>query len=147
MSIAVSLAPAPTPVRIQVPTLAPAPERRGGPASICRDHHRRIGRPARMRLTRRGRLVASLGGLLAATVLALAAALGGAVSATATAVPGQAPEGWSSHVVQPGDTLWSLATEVAGGGDPRPVLTEIRQANGLMDSRLRAGQVLALPPA
>jgi hypothetical protein len=33
-------------------------------------------------------------------------------------------------VVQPGDTLWTIATEVAPDRDPRPVVDALRSANG-----------------
>jgi len=34
------------------------------------------------------------------------------------------------YVVQPGDTLWSIATEIAPDADPRPVVDALRAANG-----------------
>lgn len=45
-------------------------------------------------------------------------------------------------VVEPGDTVWSLAAEVAPGADPRPVVDAIVEANG--GSVLVAGQSLEL---
>lgn len=48
------------------------------------------------------------------------------------------------YVVQPGDTLWSIAVR-RGVGDPREGVWKIREANGLRDSSLEAGQVLLLP--
>ncbi len=47
------------------------------------------------------------------------------------------------YVVQPYDTLWSIA---AGGyADPREGVSEIRRRNGLDDSTIVPGQVLVLP--
>jgi LysM repeat protein len=47
--------------------------------------------------------------------------------------------------VQPGDTLWSIASPVADGGDVRAVVAEIRRLNGLSSARLVPGQTLQLP--
>lgn len=120
---------------------------------MCRAHHRVVtsGRGTgetdspRWRLTRRGRLVLSLGSLLVAGLVASSSLIGGAVTATANPVAGQAPAGWVTYVVQPGDTLWGLASQAAGGGDPRHLVAEIREANALPDSALRVGQPLVLP--
>jgi nucleoid-associated protein YgaU len=53
--------------------------------------------------------------------------------------------GESAVVVQPGDTLWSIASPVANGGDVRAVIAEIRRLNGLSSARLVPGQTLQLP--
>ena len=50
-----------------------------------------------------------------------------------------------SVVVQPGDTLWSIATSVAGDDDVRAVVDEIQELNGLHGAVLVPGQVLQLP--
>jgi Tfp pilus assembly protein FimV len=48
-----------------------------------------------------------------------------------------------SVVVQPGDTIWSLAARAAPGADPRPVVDAIVEANG--GAQLVPGQRLELP--
>jgi nucleoid-associated protein YgaU len=53
--------------------------------------------------------------------------------------------GVQSVVVQPGDTLWSIAADVAGTGDVREVVDRIQELNGLQDAVLMPGQVLELP--
>jgi nucleoid-associated protein YgaU len=53
--------------------------------------------------------------------------------------------GVQSVVVQPGDTLWSIAAEAAGTGDVRAVVDRIQALNGLQDAVLVPGQVLELP--
>ena len=74
--------------------------------------------PPRLRLTARGRLLVA--------VLALAAATGAA--AVTGLLPGEPPaaglhlEGQSSVVVRSGDTLWSIASSVAGDDDVREVV-------------------------
>ena len=53
--------------------------------------------------------------------------------------------GVSSVVVEPGDTLWSIAESVADGSDVRAVVDRIQELNGLEGSGLVPGQVLQLP--
>jgi len=48
-------------------------------------------------------------------------------------------------VVQPGDTLWDIATRANPAGDPREMLVRIREANGSSLSQLVAGQRVRLP--
>jgi nucleoid-associated protein YgaU len=94
----------------------------------------------RLRLTTRGRVVAA--------ALALAAATG-AVALTGALASGPADglhlEGQSSVVVRPGDTLWSIASSVAGEDDVRQVVARIRQVNGLRGTVLVPGEVVRLP--
>ncbi len=42
----------------------------------------------------------------------------------------QAPVAGQQYVVQPGDTLWSIAEQVAPDADPRAVVDALREANG-----------------
>lgn len=50
------------------------------------------------------------------------------------------------HVVRPGDTLWGIAREIVGPeGDPRPLVADLREANGLGARPLPAGARLTLP--
>jgi nucleoid-associated protein YgaU len=53
--------------------------------------------------------------------------------------------GVNSVVVQPGDTLWSIAGSLGGTDDVRAVVDAIQQLNGLEDAVLAPGQVLVLP--
>jgi nucleoid-associated protein YgaU len=53
--------------------------------------------------------------------------------------------GETSVVVQPGDTLWSIASSIAGDGDVRVVVAQLREVNGLHGSGLTPGEVLRLP--
>lgn len=55
--------------------------------------------------------------------------------------------GGAVHVVERGDTLWDIASRIAPGSDPRPIVDEIKQLNGIGDSRLSVGQRLQLPAA
>jgi LysM repeat protein len=49
------------------------------------------------------------------------------------------------HTVKPGETLWSVAAGVAGGGDIRRAVFEIQQLNGLAGATILPGQQLILP--
>ncbi|HEX2025230.1 MAG TPA: LysM peptidoglycan-binding domain-containing protein [Actinomycetota bacterium] len=50
--------------------------------------------------------------------------------------------------VRAGDTLWAIATERLGpAADPRPLVEDIRDLNGLTRSALAPGQLLRLPAA
>ena len=60
----------------------------------------------------------------------------------ARASDGAQPE--RTYVVQPHDTLWSIATRFYGG-DPREGVWRIRERNELGPGPLRPGTVLHLP--
>ena len=49
-----------------------------------------------------------------------------------------------THVVQPTDTLWSIAAEHYAG-DPREAIWELQQRNGLGGPTIRPGQPVVLP--
>ena len=48
------------------------------------------------------------------------------------------------YVVEPGDTLWSIAAE-RYGGDPRKGVWRVQERNELAGARLTPGMVLYLP--
>lgn len=48
-------------------------------------------------------------------------------------------------VVQPGDTLWSVAQRADPGADPRAVVDSIRELNGLQSDSVGVGVVLQVP--
>jgi LysM domain len=100
-----------------------------------------------IRLTRRGRLV--VGGLLIVTVIAAAALLWLALANRAQASSGAGRQG-SSHalarvVVQPGQTLWTIASQADPYADPRAVIQEIIDENQLTGTSIHPGQVLLVP--
>ena len=100
------------------------------------------GRPRpRVRLTRRARRLVFVLALFGAVVLG--SLLGSLVSGGG----GEALHlaGVSSVVVQPGDTLWSIAESVADGNDVRAVVDSIQELNALVGADLVPGQVLQLP--
>jgi LysM repeat protein len=48
-------------------------------------------------------------------------------------------------IVQPGDTLWSIAQSAAPDADARTIVQEILQANRLTTADITAGQRLWVP--
>lgn len=86
-------------------------------------------------------------GVLALAVLALALLLSSGVSGAIGADPltGSDTPGAPSarYVVQPGDTVWSIATELAEGGDVRPVVDAIVEIRG--SAPLQPGETILLP--
>lgn len=96
----------------------------------------------RLRMTRRGRVVAT--SLLAAPLaaLALAAALNGGMAAATSDVS----TGTYQYVtVQGGQTLWALAESIAPAADPRDVISDIVRLNQLEGSELHPGDRIAIP--
>jgi nucleoid-associated protein YgaU len=79
-------------------------------------------------------------------VALLAALLVGSAGAVGRATAGAADARTERYVVQSGDTLWDIArARVGSEGDPRPMVANIREANGLGTAALRSGEVLLLP--
>jgi nucleoid-associated protein YgaU len=93
-----------------------------------------------LRLTRRARR------LVAVLVLGAGIAAGSWVGAlVAGGDGGLRLAGESSVVVRAGDSLWSIASAVAGDADVREVVDRIQSINDLDGSALQPGQVLRLP--
>ena len=81
--------------------------------------------------------MAVAGAALVASLWAAGGALGGSEPVSAAG---------SVYRVRPGDTLWDLARgQVGPEGDPRPLIAEIREANGLASAQLVPGQPLLVP--
>jgi LysM repeat protein len=120
------------------PGRAPAligPQRRAiGPRAA-----RGAGGQGALRLTRRGRLVILAMLLAVGAVLSLTVTSSGLASSAAQQVPVQ------YVTVAPGDTLWSIAGEVAPGTDRRDTVAEIVELNALDGSTVQAGQRIAVP--
>jgi LysM repeat protein len=89
---------------------------------------------------RSGRRIRPVGRLLVVLLLALAVSLSLAVVAHG----GTAPV-YSTVVVQPGDTLWSIAAEQYPSDDIRARVADIERANGLNSPLIEAGKTLRLP--
>lgn len=104
-----------------------------------------VPRPARaaaadVRLTRRGRVVLTT--LFLAVALAGMVALGGWATAS---LSGGSPEPVRIVEVQPGQTLYDIAGQVAAPGHVREMVLRIQQLNSLPGASIEEGQKLAVP--
>ncbi|KZE40631.1 LysM peptidoglycan-binding domain-containing protein [Microbacterium sp. T32] len=98
----------------------------------------------RLRLTARGRRVfAFLAALPVVVALAIAVVGGGA--ALASNESGAPAGAFTEITVMSGETLWSIAEDVAPGSDPRDVVAEITRLNALENGSVTAGQRIAIP--
>lgn len=99
----------------------------------------------RLSITRRGRLVVAIC-VLALMGLAVAR-FGGVMDDVSSWVTLSQPAPTVEQVVtvMPGQSLWDIAGQVAPSRDPRDVVIEVRDANGMPDSRVYAGQELLIP--
>jgi LysM repeat protein len=98
----------------------------------------------RLRLTARGRRVlATVAALPAVIALSLAVISGGSALASREA---NAPMGsFATVTVAAGESLWSIAEQVAPGADPRDVVDAIARLNALDGVSVYAGQQLSIP--
>jgi len=111
-----------------------------GPAPRAEGSSRRT----RLRLTRRGRrVVAGLAALPAVAGIVAALVVGG--GAAFAARDAGAPVHFRTVTVEPGQSLWSVAEEVAPQADPRDVVDSIVRLNALDGVTVDPGQELAIP--
>lgn len=116
-----------------------------GPAvRFARESSRSTG--TTLRLTARGRRVlALLAALPAVVALSFAIIAGGSAVASRDAAPGETYQTFESVTVMSGETLWSIAGDVAPAADPRDVVDAIVRLNGLEGVEVLAGQQIAIP--
>ncbi|MCP2031949.1 hypothetical protein L1277_002047 [Okibacterium sp. HSC-33S16] len=135
-----------TPIRTTVRTEAhrPAPlrptvQQSDVPAQAAPTAVRPSGR---IRLTRRGRIVFTT--LAAAPFIAVAVWFGiGGGSAIASS--DSSSTSFEYVTVESGDSLWTIAADVAPQADPRDVIAEVMSLNQLESSTVVPGQEIALP--
>ena len=96
--------------------------------------------PTAVRLTRRGRTVLVLAFL--GLALALMIPFGGWATASLT---GGSPEPVRVVEVQPGDTLYGIAADLAQPGQIRAMVHRIQELNSLPGGQIVEGQKLAVP--
>lgn len=97
-----------------------------------------------VRLTTRGRTLV----LLALVALLFGTfSFGRANSQAAPAVEAPVVPAVQQTVIQPGESLWTVARRIAPDNDPRAVIAQIRQLNDMAGSQVQAGQHLLLPVA
>src|SRR5215475_3634678 len=102
----------------------------------------------RVRLTRRGRMVVAAlitAGVLLVAALAWLAGTASAVAAGSGSPPSAVYHSLRSVVVQPGESLWTIAVQADPAGDPRSVMQEIIDINALHGTSVQPGQRLWLP--
>lgn len=106
-----------------------------------------VPRGTRLRLTVRGRrLLATIAALPALVALSVAVVSGG--SAALASLDDAVPAGsFTTVTVAAGESLWSIAEQVAPGADPRDVVDAIARLNALDGVTVSAGQQLAIPSA
>jgi hypothetical protein len=100
---------------------------------------RRVAGRSTVRLTRRGRLVVFVLGLMVAVVAGFLLAS----ASTAT----EHPESTTTVQVGAGETLWDIARDVAAEGRTAEMVAHIKELNGLDSGSLAAGQELRVPVA
>ena len=124
---------------------ASAPERDRRPKlrvidpESCRQRYPRPARRHSHAVYRRRRVLAALAGL--GLLLAVARA-GVAFGGSSLAAAGRLPH-VQRVVVQPGDSLWSIAQRAAPGHDPRPVVDQLAARLGA--ATLVPGEVVSVP--
>jgi hypothetical protein len=94
---------------------------------------------ATLRLTRRGRLV------LVMTVMMIAVIAGFTIGRGSSLAASGARHHQQRVLVEPGETLWSVAARVAPHDDPRLVVADIEALNHLSGGEVEAGQQLLVP--
>jgi nucleoid-associated protein YgaU len=97
-------------------------------------------RPSPVRLTRRGRLVVFGASLAAMLGLGFVAATG--------SLANDRPEPTRVVTVQPGQTLWDIASRAAdrtGSGDVRSMMSHLEAVNHLDTTTVQVGQTLRVP--
>jgi hypothetical protein len=117
------------------------------PSAVISPRPRQASAPARLRLTRRGRVVvATLVVAAVATLgLVIAMAVAGGAQAASPDGPGAGHQGMHEIVVRSGQTLWSIASAAEPTADPRLVVQQIMAANGMSTADVAAGQLLWVP--
>lgn len=133
-------------VRLQPTTVPPGPGRPARPALRVLEGGRAPGRVAQQAVYRRRRAVAAVlaAALLAVTLLLASAAVAGIAGGDPSSAAGESsPAAGATVVVQPGDTLWSIAAATQPGIDVRIAVDRLVALNG--SAPLVAGQELVLP--
>jgi LysM domain len=137
--------PAHRPVTPIGPLPQSEPDRRRHPVRPTRAGCIADGRKARPSVAVRRRRVL-LGTVATGLLVALAlpwSGTGGSLATPGPALAGEAVAAHSSYVVQPGDTLWSIAVRLDPTGDPRPVVAKLE--NELGSDNVVPGEQLVLP--
>ncbi len=109
---------------------------------------RGTARPGAVRLTRRGRRVVAalvIGVVIVAVTLLWMGLAGGVQASSHGSAPGSPYQGMTQVVVQPGQTLWSIAAAAEPSANAWAVVQQIINVNALSSANVQAGQLLWVP--
>jgi len=127
-----------TTTRLDIPRQpGPAARARLAPVGVPRAAGRRVRVAA---ATYRRRRVAAVG--LALAMVVLAGNAGVALGGPPLGAPGRRPP-LTTSVVRRGDSLWTVATRLAPGADPRPIVDALEQARH--GAPLLPGEIIVWP--
>ena len=99
---------------------------------------------SQLRLTPRGRAVARLAVVTSLSILLLAGfSLFSGATAGSTDSISTTP--YMKITVKPGETLWSIASNLSGSGDRRDLVDELIEVNRLKSPEVVAGQKIYIP--
>jgi hypothetical protein len=103
-----------------------------------------INSQSQLRLTPRGRAVARLAVVTSLSILLLAGfSLFSGATAGSTDSISTTP--YMKITVKPGETLWSIASNLSGSGDRRDLVDELIEVNRLKSPEVVAGQKIYIP--
>ncbi|MCG7422698.1 LysM peptidoglycan-binding domain-containing protein [Micrococcus sp. ACRRV] len=121
---------------------------RARPTRAVATSTRAAARTSGVRLTRRGRLLfRGLPVILSVAAATVAAAFFAGVLFSPPAVSADTPaEELQTVTVMPGDSLWTIARDVAPEADRRDTMRRIDELNGLEGRDPELGQELYVPP-
>ena len=102
--------------------------------------------PVRLTLTSRGRAVVMVSPLILATPTFAATfpALNGAAASTSSAASSTSVAA-EEIIVQPGESYWSIAREIAPGVSTQDVIDQIHELNPFAGATLQAGTKILVP--
>lgn len=99
---------------------------------------------SQVRLTPRGRALARLAVVSSLSILLLAgfSLFSGATAGSQDSI---STTPYVKITVKPGETLWSIASNLSGSGDRRDLVDELIKVNHLKSPELEAGQKIYIP--
>jgi hypothetical protein len=98
-----------------------------------------------LRLTKRGRAVFTTLAALPLVVAAFLFALNGGAASASLESSVQPGVEYTYVTIAAGESLWAIAEDIAPTVDPREVVNDILEFNGMSSAELFPGQRLALP--
>lgn len=101
--------------------------------------HTTVSTQPHLTITRRGRAV--IAAIVASAIIAVGLLFAGPGAQAGAEVGTDAPV----YTVLAGESLWSIAQELAPRQDPRITIDQLMRANNLRSADIRPGDVLLLP--